>query len=152
MFLSPISFFRLPWTTLHPSSKLTLLFSFITDPEAPLSLQLILLTIKKLNKLKQLKAISVQFSHSVVSDSLWPQGLQHARPPCPAQTPGVYSNSCPLRQWCHATISSPVIPFSTRLQSFPTSGSFQMSQLFPSGGQSIEVSVDTLFADYLSLN
>ena len=143
MFLLPISFFRLPWTTVHPSSKLTLLFSFITDPKAPLSLQLIPLTIKKLNKLKQLKAISVQFSRSVVSDSLRPHGLQHAKPPCPAQTPGVYSDSCPLRRWCHATISSSVIPFSTRLQSFPTSGSFQMSQLFASGGQSTGVSAST---------
>ena len=90
---------------------------------------------------------SVQFSHSVVSDSLqcvWAlcsaHGLQHARPPCPSPTPGVYSNSCPLSRWCHPTISSPVIPFSTHLQSFPASGSFQMSQIFASGGQTIGVS------------
>ena len=70
---------------------------------------------------------SVQFSHSVVSDFLWPHGLQHARPPCPSPTPGVYSNSCPLSQWCHPTISSSVIPFSSCFQSFPASGSFQMS-------------------------
>ena len=83
---------------------------------------------------------SVQFSCSVVSDSLRPYGLEHARPPCPSPTPGVYSNSCPLSQWCHPTISSSVLPFSSRLQSFPASGSFQTSQFFASGGQSIRVS------------
>ena len=77
---------------------------------------------------------------SVVSDSLWPHGLQYTRPPCPSPTPGVYSNSCPLSQWCHPTISSSVVPFSSHLQSFPEPGSFQMSQLFSSGGQSIGVS------------
>ena len=84
--------------------------------------------------------ISVQFSHSVTSDYLRHHGLQHARPPCPSPTPGVYSNSCPLSQWCHPTISSSVIPFSSCLQSFPASGSFQMSQFFASGTQSIGVS------------
>ena len=83
---------------------------------------------------------SVQFSHSVVSDSLQPHGLQHPRPPSPSPTPGAYSNSCSLSQWCHPTISSSVVPVSSYLQSFPTSGSFQMSQLFVSGGQSIGVS------------
>ena len=83
---------------------------------------------------------SVQFSHSVVSHSLQPHGLQHTRPPCPSSTPGVYSNSCPLSWWCHPTISSSVIPFSSHLQSFPASGSFQMSQFFASGGQSTGVS------------
>ena len=83
---------------------------------------------------------SVQFSHSVMSDSLWPHGLQHTRPPCPSPTPGVYPNPCPLSRWCHPTISSSVIPFSSCLQSFPASGSFQMSQLFASCGQSIGVS------------
>ena len=73
---------------------------------------------------------SVQFSHSVVSDSLQPHETQHARPPCPSPTPWVYSNSCPLSQWCHPTISSSVVPFSSCPQSFPASGSFQMSQLF----------------------
>ena len=77
-----------------------------------------------------------QFSHSGVSNSLWPHGLQHARPPYPSPTPGVFSNSCPSSQWCHPTISSSVVPFSSRLQSFPTSGSFLMSQLFASGGLS----------------
>ena len=83
---------------------------------------------------------SVQFSCSVISDSLWPHGLQHARPPCPSPAPGDYSNSRPLSRWCHPTISSSVIPFYSCLQSFPASGSFQMSHLFASGGQSIGVS------------
>ena len=86
---------------------------------------------------------SVQFSCSVVSDSLQPHGPQHTRPPRPSPTPGVYSNSCPLSQWCHPTISLSVIPFSSCLQSFPASGSFQMSQLFASSGQSTIVSVST---------
>ena len=86
---------------------------------------------------------SVQFSCSVVSDSLWPHRLQHARPPCPSPTPGVYSNSCPLSQWCHPTISSSVVPFSSHLQSFSASGCFLMSQLFASGRQSIGVSAST---------
>ena len=84
-----------------------------------------------------------QFSRSEVSDSLRPHGLQHTRPPCPSTTPGVYSNSCPLSWWCHPTISSSVGPFSFCLQSFPASGSFQMSQLFASGGQSTGVSAST---------
>ena len=82
---------------------------------------------------------SVQFSRSVVSDSLWLHGLQHARLPCPSPTPGAYSNSCPLHWRCHPTISSSVVPFS-RLQSFPASGAFPMSQFFTSGGQRIGVS------------
>ena len=82
---------------------------------------------------------SVQFSRSVVSDSLQLHELQHARPPCPSPTPGVYPNSCPLSRWCYPTISSSVVPFSSCPQSFPASGSFQMSQLFESGGQSIRV-------------
>ena len=83
---------------------------------------------------------SVQFSRSVVSDSLWPHESQHARPPCPSQTPGVYSNTRPLSQWCHPAISSSVVPFSSFPQSLPASGSFPMSQLFASGGQSTGVS------------
>ena len=86
---------------------------------------------------------SVQFSCSVVSDSVWPHESQHARPPCPSPTPGVYSNSCPSSQWCHPDISSSVVPFSSCLQSFPELGSFQMSQPFSSGGQSIGVSAST---------
>ena len=84
----------------------------------------------------------IQFSHSVMSDSSRPYALQHTRPPCPSPTPGVYPNSCPLSWWCHPTISSSVVPFSC-LKSFPASGSFQMSQLFASGGQSIGVSAST---------
>ena len=87
-----------------------------------------------------LSFISVEFSRSVLSDSLRPHGLQHTRPPCSSPTPGVYSNSCPLSRWCHPTISSSVIHFSSCLQSFPASGSFQMSQFSASGGQSIGVS------------
>ena len=83
---------------------------------------------------------SVQFSCSVMSDSLWPHGLQHARLPCPSPTPRACSNSCPLSRWCHPTISSSAIPFSSCLQSFPASGSFPMSQFFASDDQSIGVS------------
>ena len=86
---------------------------------------------------------SVHFSRSVMSHSFWPHELQHARPPCPSPTPGVYPNSCPLSWWCHPTISSSIFPFSSYLQSFPASGSFQMSQFFASGGQSIGVSAST---------
>ena len=83
---------------------------------------------------------SVQFSRSVMSDSLRPHEPQHTRPPCPSPTPWVYPSPCPLSRWCHPTISSSVIPFFSCPQSFPASGSFQMSQLFASGGQSIGVS------------
>ena len=86
---------------------------------------------------------SVQFSHTVVSDYLWPHEPQHARPPCPSPTPGVHPDSCPLSWWCHPSISSPLIPFSSCPQPFPASGSFQMSQFFASGGQSIVVSAST---------
>ena len=86
---------------------------------------------------------SVQFSHSVMSNSLRPDESQHARPPCPSPTPGVHPNPCPSSQWYHPTISSSVIPFSSCPQSFPVSGFFQMSQLFASGGQSISVSAST---------
>ena len=81
-----------------------------------------------------------QFSRSVISNSLWPHGLQHSRLPCLSPTPGVYSNWCPSSRWCHPTISSSVVPFSSRLQSFPASGSFPVSQFFTSGSQSIGVS------------
>ena len=83
---------------------------------------------------------SVQFSRSVMSDSLWPHGLQDARLPCPSPTSRARSNSCPSIQWCHPTISSSVVPFSSCLQSFPALGSFSMSQFFSSGGQSIGAS------------
>ena len=84
--------------------------------------------------------MTVQFSRSVVSNSLWPHGLQDARPPCPSSTPRAYSNSCLSCQWCDRTISSSVVPFSSCLHSFPASGPFPMSQFFTSGGQSIGVS------------
>ena len=83
---------------------------------------------------------SVQFSHSVMSDSLWPHESQHARPPCPPPTPGVHPNPCPLSWWCHPAISSSVVPFSSCPQSFWALGSFPMSQLFAWGGQNIGVS------------
>ena len=86
---------------------------------------------------------SGQFSHWVMSDSLWPQLLQYARPPWPSPTPRIYSTSCPLSWWCHPTTSSFVVPFSSRLQSFPASGSFQMSQLIVSHGQNIGISAST---------
>jgi len=89
------------------------------------------------------------FSHSVESDSLPSNGLQHERLPCPSVSPRVCSNSCPLSRWCHPTISSSVIPFSSYLQSFPASGSFPVSQLFTSGGQSIGASAA---ASVLSMN
>ena len=87
-----------------------------------------------------LHILSVQFSHSLVSDSLWPHEPQHARPPCPSPTPGVYPNSCPSSQWCHPAISSSVVPFFSCPQSLPASGSFPVSQLFAWGGQSTGVS------------
>ena len=86
---------------------------------------------------------SVQFSHSVMSDSLWPHESQHAGPPCPSPTPGVHSNLHTSSRWCHPAISSSVIPFSSCPQSLPASGSFPMSQLFPWGGQSTGVSAST---------
>ena len=86
---------------------------------------------------------SVQFSRSVMSRSLRPPEPQHARPPCPSPNVRVYPNPCPLNRWCHPTISSSIVPFSSCLQSFPASGSFQMSQLFASGGQNIGVSAST---------
>ena len=97
----------------------------------------------KMETIQVLQFSSVQFSRSVVSDSLRPHELQHARPPCPSSTPRVHPNPCPLSQWCHPTIASSVVPFSSCPQSFPASGSFQMSQLFASGCQSIGVSAST---------
>ena len=94
-----------------------------------------------------IELLSVQFSS--VTMSLWPHELQHARPPCPSPTPRIYSNSCPSRWWCHPNISSSAILFSSRLQSFSASRSFQMSQFFTSGGPSIGVSAST---SILSMN
>ena len=88
--------------------------------------------------------MSVQFRHSVMSDSLRPHGLQHARFPCPSPTPRACSNSCASSWWWHATISSSIVPFSSCLQSFPASGSFQMSHFLASGGQSIGISASAL--------
>ena len=93
--------------------------------------------------LPNISLVQFQFSRSVVSDSLQPHESQHTRPPCPLPTPGVYPNPCPLSQWCHPNISSSVIPVSAWLQSFPKSGSFQMSHFFTLGGQSIGVSAST---------
>ena len=92
---------------------------------------------------KLCSSYSVQFSHSIVSDSLWPHESQHARPPCPSPTPGVHSNSCPLSRWCHPAISSSVVSFSSCPQSLPASESFPMSQLLAWSGQSIGVSAST---------
>ena len=89
---------------------------------------------------KYLFSISVQFSCSVMSDSLWPHGLQHARLPCPSPAPRAYPNSCASSQWCHPTISSSVVPFSSLLRSFPALGSFLRNQFLASGGQSIGAS------------
>ena len=100
------------------------------------SINVIYLVNKPKNKNHIIISVS-QFSRWVVSDSLQPHGLQHTRLPCPVPIPGVYSNSYPLSQWCHPTISSSVAPFSSCLQSFPASGSFPMSQFFASGSQSI---------------
>ena len=95
---------------------------------------------------------SVQFSLvAQLCPTLYNDGLQHARPPCPSPAPGVYPNSCPLSRWCHPTISSSVVPFSSCLQSFPAPGSFPMSQLFASGGQSIGVSASTSVLPYVTL-
>ena len=88
-------------------------------------------------------SVQFSFSHSVMSDSLWPHGLQYARPPCPSPTRRVCSDSCPLSRWCHPTMSSSVVPFSSCPQTFPASGTFQLSQLFASGGQSIGVAAST---------
>ena len=96
------------------------------------------------NVLLRLNLLLLLFSHSVVSNSLWPHGLQHTRPPCPSLSPGACFNSCPLSRWCHLIIASSVIPLSSYLQSFAALGAFIMSQLFSSGGQSIGASASVL--------
>ena len=98
----------------------------------------------RMNIVEYSNSMSVQFSHSVVSNSLQPHGLQYARPPCPSPTPGASSNSCLPSQWYHPTISSSVVPFSSCPQSFPASGSFPVSQFFTSGSQSIGASASVL--------
>ena len=97
----------------------------------------------KVKRIQHRQTTSIQFSPSVVSDSLRLHGLQHARLPCPSPTPWAYSNSCPSSWWCHPTISSSVIPFSSRLRSSTASASFPMSQFFASGGHSTGVSAST---------
>ena len=111
----------------------------------PLGLiSLISLQSKGLSRVFSNTTPSVQFSHSIMSNYLRPHGLQHSRSPCPSPTPGVYSTSCPSSRGYHPTTSSSVVPFSSCLQSFPASGSFPMSQLFASGGQSIGASASAL--------
>ena len=122
--------FPSPGDVLHPGIELP-------SPVSPA------LQVDSLPLSQQGSSYIVQFSHSLVSDSLRPHEPQHTRPPCPSPTPGVHSNSCPLSRWCHPAISSSVVPFSSCLQSFPASGSFPMSQLFASGDQSIGVSAST---------
>ena len=100
--------------------------------------------LKKSHKSKEYQFSSVQFSHSVVSNSLRPHESPHSRPPCPSSPPGVHSDSCPSSWWCHPAISSSVVPFSSCPQSLQASGSFPMSQLFASDGQSIGVSASAL--------
>ena len=107
---------------------------------APKSLQILDVNLSELWEWVMDREASVQFSCSVVSESLQPHELQHARPPCQSPTPGIHPNQCPSSRWYHPTISFSVVPFSSCPQSFPASGSFQMSQLFASGGQTIEVS------------
>ena len=134
----------------HSGVQFKLCYSMVSDfPQAnedaarPQSLGQELPAIGQFKSCNQNQFSSVQFSHSVVFDSLRSHGLQRARPPCPSPTPGVHPNSCPLSQWCPPTISSSVVPFSSHLQSFPASRPFQMSQFFASVGRSIGVSAST---------
>ena len=139
---SHVGFLSFTWLCLGPSCLPSLIQAISSTWNATLSVKF-LLHESFPDCFRQIQfpiLSSVQFSCSVVSNSLWPHGLKHARPPCPSPIPGVYSNSCPLSQRCHPTISSSVVPFSSCLQSFPASGSFQMSQFFAPGGQSIGVS------------
>ena len=128
---------RVPWTAsqVYPKGSQSWIFIGRTDAEA--ETPILWLPVAK-------NCCCCCYVASVVSRSLRPHELQHARPPCPSPTPGVYFNSCPSSWWCHQTISSSVVPFSSRLQSFPASGSFPMSQLFAWGGQSIGVSASVL--------
>ena len=130
--LSLNSLLLVPRTFFNLLPRLSLIFIFTSVCKRK--------SFKHLYKISLCQFSSVQFSRSVVSDSLWPHELQHAMPPCPSPTPGVHSNSRPLSQWCHPAISSSVVPFSSCPQSLPASGSFPMSQLFAWGGHSIRVS------------
>ena len=115
----------------------------------PIFLLFMFLTLIKICSHLCISSLNMSFSHSIVFNSLWPHGPQHARLPYPSPTPWACSNSCPLSQWCHPTTSSSVVPFSSRLQSLPASGNFPMSQFFTSGGQSIGASAS---ASVLSMN
>ena len=133
LLLGPYLFCPLLWPSLHemfPGSS-----SFLEE-NSSLSHSIVFLE----EKLRTAMFSSVQFSHSVMSDSLQPRESQHARPPCPSPTPGIHPNPCPSSQWCHPAISSSVIPFSSCPQSLSASGSFPMSHLFTWGNQSIGVS------------
>ena len=123
------------------SSPQSPLLQSVSPTSRPALLELFFLNWRNISS--ALGCFSVQFSRSVVSDSLQPHEPQLVRPPCPSPTPRVYSDSCPLSRWCHPTISSLVVPFSSCLQSFPASGSFPMSQLFTWDGQSIGVLAST---------
>ena len=126
--------------SISPSNEYSGLISFRMDWLDLLAVQG---TLKSLLQHHSSKASIIQWSAFFIVQLFATPWLEHARPPCPSPTPGAYSNSCPLSQWCHPTIPSSVIPFFSWLQSFPASGSFQMSQLFASGGQSIGVSAST---------
>ena len=128
------------------------LISNIQKTDAPKSLQMVTAAMKLKDGCsleEKLWLTSLQFSSWFMSDSLWPHGLQHTRLPCLLLTPRAYSNTYPLRRWCHPTISSSIIPFSSLLQPFPASGSFPMSQFFGSGDQSIGIWAS---ASVLSMN
>ena len=142
--LSRVWLSETPWT---PACQASLSITNSQSPPKPMSIESLmpynhLILCQPFSSHLQSFPAAVQFS-SVVSDSLQPHEPQHTRPPCPSPAPGGYSNSCPLSWWCHPTILSSVIPFSSCLQSFPASESFQMIQLFTSGGQSIGVSAST---------
>ena len=123
-------------------------FSGETKPVNSLILRLLVSeTIR--NKFWLFKPPSVQFSCSVVTNNLWPQGMQYADLPCQFPAPGAFSNSCPLSWWCHPTVSSSVVPFSSCLHSFPALGSFPMSQFFASSGQSIGLQLQHQFFQWI---
>ena len=145
--LSRVQLFVTPWTAAQQAPlSIGILQAWILEWVAMLSkiwgllhCRWILYQLSHLRSPNQLSVqfSSVHFSHSVMSDCLWPHESQHARPPCPSPTPGVHPNSCASSQWCHPAISSSVVPFSSCPQSLPTSGSLPVSQLFAWGGQSI---------------
>ena len=156
--LSRVQLFATPWTAAHQAS---LSITNSRSPPKPMSIESVipsnhLISVVPFSSCPQscpasgsfptsqlFTSGSVQFSHSVLSDSLRPHESQHARPPCPSPTPRVHSNSCPLSRWCHPAISSSVVPFSSCFQFLPASESFPMSQLFAWGGQSTGVSAST---------